>query len=81
MPPCAPGTLTVRLRTPHGFEMAPEVRRLFINWWMVPAMLLVVWRAWASGQFLWYLPLIIGGLLLGIWLNRRDANREQEGPR
>jgi hypothetical protein len=31
-----------------------------------------------TGQFLWYLPVIIGGVLLGLWLNRRDTNPERD---
>ena len=72
----------MRCLTKHGLEVAPEGRRLYINWWMVPAMLLIVWRAWVTGQFLWYLPVIVGGIVLGVWLNRRDTNTERDkGPR
>jgi hypothetical protein len=41
------------------------------NWWMLPAVVLIAWRAWAGGELWLYGPALVGGLILGVWLSRR----------
>jgi hypothetical protein len=41
------------------------------NWWMLPAVVLIAWRAWAGGELWLYGSALVGGLIVGVWLNRR----------
>jgi hypothetical protein len=55
-------------------------RRLIdFNWWMLPAFILVVWRAIASGEIWIYVPAILLGVLLAVWLNVRAAKKDDKG--
>lgn len=48
------------------------------NWWMLPAVVLIVWRAWAGGRLWLYGPALVVGMIAGVWLKRR---REAAAPR
>lgn len=47
------------------------------NWWMLPAVVFVVWRAIDEGRFWLYLPIGLAGIILGIWLNTRRSEDPQ----
>lgn len=52
-----------------------------LNWWWLPVVVLAVWRAWAAGELWLYGPVVVLGLLGGVWLNRRaDAAAQQRPP-
>jgi hypothetical protein len=49
-----------------------------INWWMLPAVVLILWRAWIEGELWLYFTLVTMGGLGGILLMRRGVSKRDQ---
>ena len=65
----------------HYERLVVRGRRRLIqpNWWMLPAVVFVVWRAIDEDRFWLYLPIGLAGIILGIWFNTRRSDDPQAG--
>lgn len=65
-----------RLQIRHYERLVVHGRRRLIqpNWWMLPAVVFVVWRAIDEGRFWLYSPIGLAGIILGIWMNTRRSD-------